>query len=229
MKENFCYSFSNERLLRRISLTPYHYFRIITESFYSKADLEQWLIDEISREDYRKLMEKLWEPLVEKDLSFVLKSSQDDRVVGVSLNFDLWDEPEVELDSKLTTVFEFLEYLEKPIREKKLPKGKGQIIHNFMMATHSDLVPAENVIVMGEMEEYCLRVARNKEYGGIFTTNTSPLTQVIPYSRSIIHTCEATNLSTLPHLTRRFDKNSRHFHNFMYFLFASRRAFSFSE
>ncbi|KAL2731339.1 plipastatin synthase subunit B isoform X2 [Vespula squamosa] len=154
-----------------------HAIKIITESFYSKADLEQWLIDDISREDYRKLMEKLWEPLVEKDLSFVVKSSQDDRVIGVSLNFDLWDEPEVELDSKLTIVFDFLEYLEKPIRENKLPKGKGQIIHNFMMATHSDLVPAENVIIMGEMEEYCLRVARKKEYAGIFTTNTSPLTQ----------------------------------------------------
>ncbi|XP_047363754.1 mycosubtilin synthase subunit C isoform X3 [Vespa velutina] len=151
--------------------------KIITESFYSKADLEQWLIDDISREDYRKLMEKLWEPLIEKDLSFVVKSSQDDRVIGVSLNFDLWDEPEVEIDSKLTIVFDFLEYLEKPIREKKLPKGKGQIIHNFMMATHSDLAPAENVIIIGEMEEYCLRVARKKEYGGIFTTNTSPLTQ----------------------------------------------------
>nr|XP_050861707.1 mycosubtilin synthase subunit C isoform X3 [Vespula vulgaris] len=151
--------------------------KIITESFYSKADLEQWLIDDISREDYRKLMEKLWVPLVEKDLSFVVKSSQDDRVIGVSLNFDLWDEPEVELESKLTIVFDFLEYLEKPIREKKLPKGKGQIIHNFMMATHSDLAPAENVIIMGEMEEYCLRVARKREYAGIFTTNTSPLTQ----------------------------------------------------
>lgn len=150
---------------------------IITESFYSKADLEQWLMPDITRDDYRILMEKLWEPLVQKDLSFVIKSSQDDRIVGVALNFDLWDEPEVELDSKLMIVFEFLEYLEKPIRERKLPKGKGQIIHNFMMSTHSDLTPAENVILMREMEEYCLRIARQKEYVGIFTTNTSPLTQ----------------------------------------------------
>lgn len=150
---------------------------IITESFYSKADLEQWLMPDISRDDYRILMEKLWDSLVEKNLSFVIRSSQDDRVVGVGLNFDLWDEPEVELDSKLNIVFEFLEYLEKPIRERKLPKGKGQIVHNFMMTTHGDLSPAENVILMREMEEYCLRIARKKEYVGIFTTNTSPLTQ----------------------------------------------------
>ncbi|KAI4484951.1 hypothetical protein M0802_012924 [Mischocyttarus mexicanus] len=150
---------------------------IITESFYSKADLEQWLINDINREDYRVLMDKLWEPLVKKDLSFVLKSSQNNQIIGIGLNFDVWDEPEVEIESKLSVIFEFLEYLEKPIREKKLPKGTGQIIHNFMMATHADLVPAENVIIMGEMEEYCLRIARKKEYAGIFTTNTSPLTQ----------------------------------------------------
>ncbi|KAK2589317.1 hypothetical protein KPH14_007867 [Odynerus spinipes] len=150
---------------------------IITESFYVKADLERWLMPDIRRDDYRILMEKLWEPLVEKNVSFVVKSSQDDRIVGVGLNFDLWDEPEVELDSKLMIVFEFLESLEQPIRDQKLPKGKGQIIHNFMMTTHGDLSPPENVIVMREMEEYCLRIARKKEYVGIFTTNTSPLTQ----------------------------------------------------
>ncbi|XP_076285853.1 nonribosomal peptide synthetase ebony [Lasioglossum baleicum] len=149
---------------------------IITESFYSKADLEQWMITEISRDDYRIMMERLWVPLVEKNLSFVVKST-DGRTIGVGLNFDLWDEPEVILDSKLTVVFDFLEYLEAPIREQKLPKGKGQIIHNFMMTTSRDLNSAENVIAMREMEEYCLELAKRKEYGGIFTTNTSPLTQ----------------------------------------------------
>lgn len=134
---------------------------------------------DITREDYQIMMEILWNSLVEKNLSFVVKSSQDNRTIGVGLNFDLWDEPELILDSKLMIVFEFLEYLEAPIRERKLPKGKGQIIHNFMMTTSSDLNPAENVIMMKEMEEYCLELAKKKEYAGIFTTNTSPLTQVI--------------------------------------------------
>ncbi|XP_043518672.1 mycosubtilin synthase subunit C isoform X1 [Frieseomelitta varia] len=150
---------------------------IITESFYSKADLEQWLMPDITKEDYNTMMEILWNPLVEKDLSFVVKSAKDGRTIGVGLNFDLWDEPELILDSKLMVVFEFLEYLEAPIRERKLPKGKGQIIHNFMMTTSSDLNPAENVIMMREMEEYCLQLAKRKEFAGIFTTNTSPLTQ----------------------------------------------------
>lgn len=133
---------------------------------------------DITRADYRELMEAMWDSLVEKDLSFVVKSVQSGKTVGVTLNFDVWDEPELILKSKLMIVFDFLEYLEGPIREYKLPKGKGKIIHNSMMATSIDLSPAENVLVIRQMEEYCLQLAKQKEYIGIFTTNTSPLTQV---------------------------------------------------
>ncbi|KAL6430303.1 hypothetical protein ACFW04_007784 [Cataglyphis niger] len=150
---------------------------IITESFYSKADLEQWLMPDITRADYRELMEAMWNSLIEKGLSFAIKSAQNDKMIGVTLNFDVWDEPELTLNSKLMIIFDFLEYLEKPIKENKLPKGKGKIMHNSMMATCSDLNFAENVLVMQQMEEYCLQFAQQKGFAGIFTTNTSPLTQ----------------------------------------------------
>lgn len=151
---------------------------MITESFYSKADLEQWILSDILRSDYSELMQKIWEPLVEKNFSFVIKSAEDDRILSVALNFDARDEPEVVIESKLTVIFEFLEYLEGPIRETRLPKGQGKIFHSFMMATDKDLSAGENVILMREMEEQCLNVARRKGFAGIFTTNTSPLTQV---------------------------------------------------
>ncbi|XP_015606701.1 uncharacterized protein LOC107273239 [Cephus cinctus] len=150
--------------------------RMITDSFYSKADLEYWLMPDISREDYSDLMIKMWEPLVEKGFSFVIKSLEGE-AIGVALNFDARDEPEVMINSKLTIIFEFLEYLEGPIRDSKLPNGLGQILHSFMMATNQSLSGAENVTVMRKMEEECLRLARRKEFAGIFTTNTSPLTQ----------------------------------------------------
>lgn len=133
---------------------------------------------DITRSDYEEVMEFMWNSLIEQNLSFVIKSKQNGKIIGVTLNFDLWDETDLVLNSKLMIVFEFLEYLEKPIREYKLPEGKGQIIHTSMMATSSDLSPAENVHVMGQMEEYCLLLAKQKQYVGIFTTNTSPLTQV---------------------------------------------------
>lgn len=52
---------------------------------------------------------------MEKNLSFVVANA-DDEVIGVSLNFDARDEPEVPVSSKLEIIFEFLETVEGPIR-----------------------------------------------------------------------------------------------------------------
>jgi hypothetical protein len=63
-------------------------------------------------------------------------------------------------------------------RDERLPAGKGKILHSFMMGTHSSLSPKENVAVMQFMEDEVLRLATERHFEGIFTTNTSPLTQV---------------------------------------------------
>lgn len=142
--------------------------------------MERWLAPNIELSDYYDLMEALWDPLVGKGFSFVVRSADDEKkLLGAALNFDTWDEPEVDIRSKLLVVFDFLEYLECPIRETNLPHGKGKVIHSFMMATNADLSPAENVIVINEMENECLALTRRKGFEGIFTTNTSPLTQVM--------------------------------------------------
>lgn len=88
---------------------------IITTSFYEKADIEQYIKDDILRTDYADILEMIWEVLVAKDLSFIIKDSNG-RSVGVALNFDARDEPEVQINSKLIVIFEFLEFLEGPIR-----------------------------------------------------------------------------------------------------------------
>ncbi|EFA09829.1 beta-alanyl-bioamine nonribosomal peptide synthetase ebony isoform X2 [Tribolium castaneum] len=149
---------------------------IITTSFYQKADLEQWLMPDIFESDYKELMDALWEPLVEKALSFVAKA-ESGKIIGVGLNFDARDEPDVQITSKLTVIFEFLETVEGPVRDKCLPGGKGKILHSFMMGTHSSLSPKENVAVMQFMEDEVLKLATERHFEGIFTTNTSPLTQ----------------------------------------------------
>jgi hypothetical protein len=88
---------------------------MITESFYEKADLEQWLKPDIDHRDYKELTDKLWEPLIEKDLSFIVKDELGEPA-AIALNFDANDEPTVEITSKLAIVFDFLEFLEGPIR-----------------------------------------------------------------------------------------------------------------
>ncbi|XP_050294222.1 zwittermicin A synthase ZmaJ isoform X2 [Anthonomus grandis grandis] len=149
---------------------------MITTSFYEKADLERWIISEISIKDYEDIINAIWEPLVEKGFSFIARN-ETGKICGVSLNFDAHDEPEVEITSKLTVVFDFLESIEGPIRDNQLPTGKGKIVHSFMMATHSSLTPKENVAVMQFMESEILKLARQRGFIGVMTTNTSPLTQ----------------------------------------------------
>lgn len=48
-----------------------------------------------------------------------------------------------------------------------------------MMATHASLTTKENVVVMKYLEDETLRLAKDRGFEGIFTTNTSPLTQVL--------------------------------------------------
>nr|BDD85286.1 beta-alanyl-dopamine synthase [Ischnura senegalensis] len=154
-----------------------HAYRMITTSFYQKADLEQWLMPGISEEDYHDLMDKLWEPLIAANYSFVVRSLPDGATVGVALNFDAHDEPAIEISSKLKIVFDFLAKLEEPIRASVLPQGKGRALYSFMMGTDESLPYQKNIEVIQFMEEEVIRLAKSQNFDGVFTTNTSPLTQ----------------------------------------------------
>lgn len=149
---------------------------ILTYSFYEKADLERWIKPLIREQDYRDILETIWDVLIEKQLSFMIKD-ETGKSVGVSLNFDAHDEPEPEVNNNLVIIFEFLEYVEKPIREQKLPQGKNQILHSFMMGTCAELSAQENIEAMHFMESEVLKIAIRRNFAGILTTNTSPLTQ----------------------------------------------------
>lgn len=62
-------------------------------------------------------------------------------------------------------------------RDNQLPEGINQILHSFMMATSQDLNAKENIAVMNFMENEVLKLAHRKNFAGILTTNSSPLTQ----------------------------------------------------
>lgn len=87
---------------------------LISDSFYEKAELEQFVRPAINRGDYKVTFDPIWHLLVEQGLSFVIKNTNNE-TLGVCLNFDLRDEPDVELSPGLTCVFELLESLERPI------------------------------------------------------------------------------------------------------------------
>ncbi|XP_055677420.1 beta-alanyl-bioamine nonribosomal peptide synthetase ebony [Lutzomyia longipalpis] len=150
---------------------------IITGSFFEKAELEQYLKPNIFRTDYADVLGLIWDVLVAKNLSFVVIDEKNNQVVGTALNFDARDEPEVEVTNQLLVIFEFLEFVEGPIRDNQLPPGQNVVLHSFMMGTSAELNAQENVAVIQFMEEQVINVARRNKFTGVFTTNTSPLTQ----------------------------------------------------
>lgn len=59
-----------------------------------------------------------------------------------------------------------------------MPAGQRQLFHSFMMGTDDLLNAAQNIEVVTCMENEILRIAEQRGFAGVFTTNTNPLTQV---------------------------------------------------
>ncbi|KAM3957963.1 LOW QUALITY PROTEIN: nonribosomal peptide synthetase ebony [Aphomia sociella] len=149
---------------------------MIVSSFYEKAELEQFLKHEIETLDYAHCIDACWDALLRARLSVVLRDGTGSPI-AVALNFDARDEPEIELKGGLAKIMEFLEFVEGTVRDTMLPEGKGAILHSFMMATNEDLSPRDNVAAIRALEHATMRIARDRRFKGVFTTNTSPLTQ----------------------------------------------------
>lgn len=110
--------------------------------------------------------------------SFVIRNGSG-QVVAVALNFDLFDEPVVEPKvRRLAYVFEFLEAIEAPVRDKHFEKRTNLLIHSFMMATAETSSPLENIQLIQKTEKETLELAIQKGFVGVFTTNTNELTRV---------------------------------------------------
>ncbi|CAG9138066.1 unnamed protein product [Plutella xylostella] len=149
---------------------------MIVSSFYEKAELEQFLKHEIEVNDYADCIDRCWNALLAARLSVVLRDESGAQI-AVALNFDGRDEPEIELSGGLAKIMGFLEYVEGSVRDTMLPEGKGTILHSFMMATASNLNARDNVAAIRALEHATMRIARDRRFTGVFTTNTSPLTQ----------------------------------------------------
>lgn len=81
------------------------------------ADLERWLISDIDKEDYSDVLDQMWDDLIDQNLSFVAIIEDGDKTpMGVALNLDARDEPELRFHSKLEIIFQFVEDIEAPIR-----------------------------------------------------------------------------------------------------------------
>ncbi|XP_075986669.1 nonribosomal peptide synthetase ebony [Anticarsia gemmatalis] len=151
---------------------------MIVSSFYNKAELEQFLKHEIDIKDYAGLISETWLALLEARLSVVLKD-ESSSPVAVALNFDARAEPDVDVAQfgGLMKIMMFLEFVEGSVRDSMLPPGTGTVLHSFMMATAEHLSPRDNVAAIRALENATMNIASERGFKGVFTTNTSPLTQ----------------------------------------------------
>lgn len=150
---------------------------MMTHSFYEKADLERLLRPNIVYQDYADIFEQMYDTCCAQQLSFVVRDSNSQQIVGASLNTDAHCEPAVVIRSQLTLVFDFLHELQREVRQRYATTAAGQLFHAGMMGTAARLTAQENIAAMHCMETEVLRVAQAQGFAGVFTTNTSPLTQ----------------------------------------------------
>lgn len=84
----------------------------MSTTFAEKSDLLTYLIT--NDNDQKDFIEQSWDYLLEKDLSFVV-TDRDGDIVGISLNIDGQDPPEVTTSAELGVIIEFLDSVEKPV------------------------------------------------------------------------------------------------------------------
>ncbi|XP_037039356.1 bacitracin synthase 1-like isoform X2 [Bradysia coprophila] len=154
----------------------HHVISIITTTFHDGCDLGTYIMERSDAIDHKDFVEQTWDFLIEKDLSFAVMDS-DGNIVGVSINKDGQDLPKIKILHSLGIILQFLDSLEKPVLEKRLPNEKKKIFHNYVRATSAKLTPPEKVEAIQKMEEVNLDIARRKGFIGILITNTDLLTQ----------------------------------------------------
>lgn len=90
-------------------------FRLIVTSFLDKSELEKQVKPNVYCNDYIELLDTIWDSLVQRAYSFIVRDEKN-RIIGVTLNFDAHDELKVPLVGGLRVIFDFVDFLESPIK-----------------------------------------------------------------------------------------------------------------
>lgn len=149
--------------------------KVIGESFVNKNILD--IIIKSTVEDHVLLMERLWNRLIEEKYSFLVRNKVED-IIGVMLNTDFFNEPEAEIPERLLPIHRMHEVLEDSSR-KKLKRSESKWMHSIMLGTALSLSSADNAQLVIYMEKELLKFAQSLGFGGVFTINSSKITQVI--------------------------------------------------
>jgi AMP-binding enzyme C-terminal domain/Phosphopantetheine attachment site len=89
---------------------------LLAKCFKKKSGMDRFFTGSngIKEEYYKEIIGEMWNKLVEQGFSFMVKNKNGD-LIGVSLNLDATDEPEIKAVNNLRTILDFVDSLEKPI------------------------------------------------------------------------------------------------------------------
>lgn len=148
---------------------------VVASSFFIKSDLDKYLVKPATLNDYIETIMAVWQPLVEAGLSFVI-FDRADRIVGAYLLFEAHTAPDVPLIGGVGTLIEILKENEAEFFHS-LPTDRP-IVGTFLMGA-LNVNPARNVGAMAFMEKEATRIAIERGFAGILTTNISPVTKAM--------------------------------------------------
>lgn len=131
----------------------------------------------VEKHHYIQLLDALWAMYINNPISYVVKDAVTNEIIGCQLIMDIADDRPLRLKSNYDYVIEFLEYMEKPIKETILPKGK--IMYGDMHATDLKLSPQENVEISLAMAWKIEDIARENGFIGIFSINSRDRKSVV--------------------------------------------------
>lgn len=150
--------------------------KLLAMSFLTKSDDGL-----VTLENFVEILNEIWDAAIAKGLSFMAKNDKGE-ILGISLNFDITEEPEVKSKNPVKVAFEFQSAVKEPFVKERLRPTPGQVFYGMLMGTNEKMSTQEIISVMSFMETEVLILAAEKGFHGVFTTNTNPLTQQLAIS-----------------------------------------------
>lgn len=99
------------RIIRVLNKECFPIFSLLSKGFAEKDPLSKYLSRRAQYSDYVEIFDAIWEFLIEKQCSFVIRDEKH-RIVGGVLNFLVYDVPELPHNEPIEFINDYLNFIE---------------------------------------------------------------------------------------------------------------------
>ena len=155
------------------SVNPESAITILAKGFHQKNPLD--VLAGTSVESLERLVRSFWREICADDLSVVVVAKETQAIVGVTIVLDIRTHIEPVFDQ--LAVREINDAVEDPVKRKLVVEG-GRWIDAILNAVDTSIPEQTSFAILGMMEDFVIDTARSREYDGIVTVNSHPVTMV---------------------------------------------------